>query len=464
MTSEQFWDKYINENILEIFDDACAFFSKELPEGFTEEYDVGEIILEVSGHQESEKNFDNFVMFLDILKKHQFPLYQENFPYFEDSLIDYFYVCKNKARVFESFALFIENPLQDAAKYFAVFNKIMFWQYTELLNEAIEKNFVTINESDKLLDGVAKDLVFPKLYIELQDIFEKGIKTIDKADFSAKLTNYDLNLSDSLVFYIEMGVLKPQLGIEEIDILFKKDKMAFMVLEGYFLRYMYAKGFSFYLSAFIFGGLLSYWQKHNRTKKINESYFQIRSTTFEEHFSFSDSFFFIDNSPEIITKLWGSVYVYEFLYENKFISKKLFEDFIKISKKLKGETIADYFPSLWKSVFVHTWEKPACISETEFLEESKIFQKTLTIKYSEDLDNIQSLIGDELSKIGEMADFIREGNEKQLKEKQRIRSHWNTEDANIFADNQPIRVEAKIGRNEPCSCGSGKKYKKCCGK
>jgi SWIM/SEC-C metal-binding protein len=25
-------------------------------------------------------------------------------------------------------------------------------------------------------------------------------------------------------------------------------------------------------------------------------------------------------------------------------------------------------------------------------------------------------------------------------------------------------VEKKIGRNEPCPCGSGKKYKKCCGK
>ncbi|PIP38932.1 MAG: hypothetical protein COX19_09930 [Desulfobacterales bacterium CG23_combo_of_CG06-09_8_20_14_all_51_8] len=24
-------------------------------------------------------------------------------------------------------------------------------------------------------------------------------------------------------------------------------------------------------------------------------------------------------------------------------------------------------------------------------------------------------------------------------------------------------VESKIGRNEPCPCGSGKKYKKCCG-
>ena len=26
------------------------------------------------------------------------------------------------------------------------------------------------------------------------------------------------------------------------------------------------------------------------------------------------------------------------------------------------------------------------------------------------------------------------------------------------------RVENKVGRNLPCPCGSGKKYKKCCGK
>jgi Protein of unknown function (DUF1186)/SEC-C motif len=26
------------------------------------------------------------------------------------------------------------------------------------------------------------------------------------------------------------------------------------------------------------------------------------------------------------------------------------------------------------------------------------------------------------------------------------------------------RTEPKIGRNDPCSCGSGKKYKKCCGR
>ena len=28
----------------------------------------------------------------------------------------------------------------------------------------------------------------------------------------------------------------------------------------------------------------------------------------------------------------------------------------------------------------------------------------------------------------------------------------------------PKRAAARVGRNDPCPCGSGKKYKKCCGK
>jgi SWIM/SEC-C metal-binding protein len=29
---------------------------------------------------------------------------------------------------------------------------------------------------------------------------------------------------------------------------------------------------------------------------------------------------------------------------------------------------------------------------------------------------------------------------------------------------EPVKIDKKIGRNEPCPCGSEKKYKKCCGK
>jgi SEC-C motif-containing protein len=39
---------------------------------------------------------------------------------------------------------------------------------------------------------------------------------------------------------------------------------------------------------------------------------------------------------------------------------------------------------------------------------------------------------------------------------------WKFKDGNI-AGAQPIkRLEAKVGRNDPCACGSGKKSKKCC--
>lgn len=39
------------------------------------------------------------------------------------------------------------------------------------------------------------------------------------------------------------------------------------------------------------------------------------------------------------------------------------------------------------------------------------------------------------------------------------------EDMDFLAPQAPIlRDENKVGRNDPCSCGSGKKYKKCCGK
>ena len=33
-----------------------------------------------------------------------------------------------------------------------------------------------------------------------------------------------------------------------------------------------------------------------------------------------------------------------------------------------------------------------------------------------------------------------------------------------YKDSKTVRNENKVGRNDICPCGSGKKYKKCCGK
>ncbi len=39
---------------------------------------------------------------------------------------------------------------------------------------------------------------------------------------------------------------------------------------------------------------------------------------------------------------------------------------------------------------------------------------------------------------------------------------WVYQSSEVNPKSEPERVE-KIGRNDPCTCGSGKKFKKCCG-
>ncbi len=40
---------------------------------------------------------------------------------------------------------------------------------------------------------------------------------------------------------------------------------------------------------------------------------------------------------------------------------------------------------------------------------------------------------------------------------------WKFEDGELVGEKPTVREEPKVGRNDPCPCGSGKKYKKCCG-
>ena len=45
----------------------------------------------------------------------------------------------------------------------------------------------------------------------------------------------------------------------------------------------------------------------------------------------------------------------------------------------------------------------------------------------------------------------------------KIDGEWRFIDGKIFGPDPVRREHPKVGRNDPCPCGSGKKYKKCCG-
>jgi preprotein translocase subunit SecA len=58
-----------------------------------------------------------------------------------------------------------------------------------------------------------------------------------------------------------------------------------------------------------------------------------------------------------------------------------------------------------------------------------------------------------------MEDFTR--NVQRKKEREMAELQFVGGDTNTGA--QPVSAGAKVGRNDPCPCGSGKKYKKCHG-
>jgi SEC-C motif-containing protein len=74
--------------------------------------------------------------------------------------------------------------------------------------------------------------------------------------------------------------------------------------------------------------------------------------------------------------------------------------------------------------------------------------------------------GDEFGRVEFSARFRENGAEHTHHEDSRFRRQdgtWLYVDGHVIR-NPVVRSAPKIGRNEPCPCGSGKKYKQCCGR
>ena len=74
---------------------------------------------------------------------------------------------------------------------------------------------------------------------------------------------------------------------------------------------------------------------------------------------------------------------------------------------------------------------------------------------------------DETGTVEFVAQYITEGQQvyhHELAEFCKEGGQWYFVDGQLVTP-EPVKRDAqKVGRNDPCSCGSGKKYKKCCAK
>ena len=65
-----------------------------------------------------------------------------------------------------------------------------------------------------------------------------------------------------------------------------------------------------------------------------------------------------------------------------------------------------------------------------------------------------------MNKLGQSINRVDGFNKAEVSNMRQVASG----NAEVVQKREPVRVEKTVGRNEPCPCGSGKKYKQCCGK
>ena len=100
-------------------------------------------------------------------------------------------------------------------------------------------------------------------------------------------------------------------------------------------------------------------------------------------------------------------------------------------------------------------------------------QKDPVIEYKREAKkSFQTFFSDIKSKIKNYLTFVDVNFMKKMQEQKTemekqaekaIESSGKTEDSKN-KKKEPVKKEKTVGRNETCPCGSGKKYKNCCGK
>lgn len=461
-----------SDDIDEVFDKSVEYFKQDLTK-LSDYYDDAytDYILEIIELFEANNAFDKLFEFRNIIKNFNPEVYNRCFGYIDDGLVSYYCFTDNKQGIEESLKGFKEKPTVFFDHYNYIFEKLLLYKKTDIIKTIIEENFDEINNSDELSFNPEYKMSCCFKYIKLQEYYEEN--KFNRKEFINVLEPYNFNFEDALLDIFENVLINNSLDLKSLleNI---KDKVYFDLLkvEIFFLKQMHSLGFPFYLSGWIFEGFEEFWLENNESNSFNKFYFETEPDKFEEFLDHRTASMVLNLDHIRYAVLWGSSYVYDFLLNHQLISEDYYSSISNKINELKARHIAFDLHLLWNYDFVHHWKRPATISNNEFKYEQKIFEKSIFIP-NDEFDLQVKYIEDDLENIGELShSIIKFGNYRYDYYRNIVNSspfsdtffedNNNKKNVNIKTYDEPLKVDKKIGRNEPCPCGSGKKYKKCC--
>ena len=147
-----------------------------------------------------------------------------------------------------------------------------------------------------------------------------------------------------------------------------------------------------------------------------------------------------------------------------YLTTKVREDYIAKTKDVPKEITADFEKAISLRVIDEAWVDH--ISDMEHLREGIGLRgygqtnplQAYTMEGYELFDNLMANIESKISI------YLLKAEVRQNTERKEQRTNKIVHDTHMKTKGTPIKADKKIGRNDNCPCGSGKKYKQCCGK
>ena len=373
--------------------------------------------------------------------------YNRRYEFVERDLCDYFLFKKDYTSLQKRIDFIQQHPVPgiDTVTIPLLFQLIYHGRYQQAIRFA-EQVWQPIAVSNELMGHAEFEFVNTIYVNELQKFYESVLAntSFDTDSMFHKIVamgfDNDKDLFNKVILAINADV---DTGLIEESVAAKQGHHM-LHLNIQFLKYMYHEfNLPFIFSEFMwqFVATLKIFGKHGK-----ENWFFIDAQTMDKHIVDRYDGFLGSNQLEIFGKVWGLDYLTSFFYHHQLITPDQYQIMMENNDHFKNEMMHIAGADLWKMMYVFSWPD---IGKNR---DDKLEQALFTSSFGKDMMEAENEITAYISTLP-FSDRIR----RELKlDKKEAPQFLNTGNSPI------IKMEPDIGRNDPCPCGSGKKYKKCC--
>lgn len=384
MNFKKFWKAYKKNDVLEIFDLAMEAFDEPMSEEITEEYNLVEVILEITGHHYKAKKFDKVIKFTDLLRQKQECQYPQARGYIYMDLIDVFCFHNKRKRIKRVLHDMAETPDTQYDEFLLCIQKALYYGHTDVVNEICQQIYPTIKASSRLITGSEEDLAIYHIYQTLQEAYEfqvAGQQPLDWDSLCELLAPYDFNQEPSFSGPVSEGLFSSddRRLAEKLPTMFRQNPSeALLVLQMWFLRTMLPKGIPFAVSTEIWGYLAAYWQRNCEDSAPLGRFFVLDENTLQSYLT-RQLGLVLDQRFKVALILWGGLYLYDFLYDQDLIDRLTYRRSTVAIEAQIGRFMQSNAGAIWAYDFVHRWgDPPKSISEDRWTGQKKIFKADYT--------------------------------------------------------------------------------------